>query len=88
MQFKVHQDENICVDIFVSCYHVIIVWLLQCYYVAASDVSTLDDLDELEVYGSDCQQQTGGRITQYTFEVCLGSNKLHQPVATIFTFPG
>ncbi|KAI0216603.1 Cleavage and polyadenylation specificity factor subunit 1 [Lamellibrachia satsuma] len=36
----------------------------------ASDVSTLDDLDELEVYGSDSQQQTGAKITQYTFEVC------------------
>ena len=40
-----------------------------CYNVAASDVSTLDDLDELEVYGSDSQQQTGAKITQYTFEV-------------------
>ena len=65
-------------------------WLLQCYYVAASDVSTLDDLDELEVYGSDSQQQTGGKITQYTFEVCLGSNKLRSltPVVTFFTFLG
>ena len=32
-------------------------------------MSTLDDLDELEVYGSDSQQQTGAKITQYTFEV-------------------
>ena len=40
-----------------------------CFPITASDVSTLDDLDELEVYGSDSQQQTGAKITQYTFEV-------------------
>jgi len=35
-----------------------------------ADMSFVDDLDELEVYGSDPQQSAGSQVTQYTFEVC------------------
>ena len=36
----------------------------------ASDISTLDDLDELEVYGKDTARDVGSQVTQYAFEVC------------------
>ncbi|XP_023931604.1 cleavage and polyadenylation specificity factor subunit 1-like [Lingula anatina] len=35
----------------------------------ATDVSAIDDLDDLEVYGSS-ETQAGTQITSYTFEVC------------------
>ncbi|XP_064640599.1 cleavage and polyadenylation specificity factor subunit 1-like [Lineus longissimus] len=34
----------------------------------ASDVSAIDDLDELEVYGS--EEKSGTQLSSYTFEVC------------------
>ena len=43
---------------------------------AASDVSAIDDLDELEVYGTIEVQNQGTQITAYTFEV--GSCRKHQ----------
>ena len=36
----------------------------------ASDVSAIDDMDELEVYGTQSQQPGTGHITQFNFEVC------------------
>ena len=43
---------------------------------AASDVSAIDDLDELEVYGTIEVQNQGTQITAYTFEV--GNCRNHQ----------
>lgn len=38
------------------------------FSVSASNMVNLDDLDELEVYGSEVNQ-SGSQVTQYTFEV-------------------
>jgi hypothetical protein len=37
------------------------------FSLAASDVSAIDDLDELEVYGS--EEKAGTQLSSYTFEV-------------------
>ena len=57
---------------------------------AASDISTIDDLDELEVYGKEVTKEVGSQVTQYAFEVCdsimnIGQYSRHvtfQPPAT------
>ena len=43
------------------------------WFVSASDISQLDDLDELEVYGDQPVTKMDSQITQYNFEVrvCL-----------------
>jgi hypothetical protein len=37
------------------------------------DMSGIDDLDDLEVYGAN-SNQSGSQITQYTFEVCISDD--------------
>ena len=38
---------------------------------AASDISQLDDMDELEVYGDQPHQHINSQICQFTFEVSI-----------------
>ena len=41
-------------------------WVL---IISASDITQMDDMDELEVYGDQPTRQINSQICQYTFEV-------------------